>query len=754
MKNQAQPDYEESGFGNSEFGEDAADNEKAEAMDDEELVAIIEQQESYARSGGRLLQERIDAIDSYLGRPYGDEEEGRSTVVMRDVADTVEWIKPSLMKVFCSGDEVVTFNPFGAEDEQQAEQETDYCNHVLMQKNEGFMILHDWFHDALLQKNGYVLCTYEKRNKRQKDRFEGLTDDEFALMAQGLGETGAEIVEHTEKQVMGGMGPVAVHDVVIQRMQERGALKMMNIPPERVLIAPDWPGVTLKGCPFVEVIDFKTISELRQDGYDVDDDISDTGREDDRYVEQHRRVTMDRIEQRQDIQADVSTRRLRTRYVWMLIDQDGDGEAELRRLVIVGTTILCNEEDDLIPVACCTPYRIPHEHNGLSVHDIVQDIQRIRTALIRGFLDNMYLVNNPRYGIDATQVNIDDMLNPRPGGLVRVGGPPGAALQPLVHPADGPSILGAVEYIDTVRENRTGVTKYNQGLDANSLNKTLGGISQIMSASQQRIELIARVIAETGMKSLMWIIHAMSIKHGRQTELVKLRNQWVPVDPSKWQDREDMTVSVGLGTGNKDQMLGHLQLILAAQQQAVPMGLARPKNIYNALVKLTQNAGFKMPDEFWTDPDEAQPMPQPPNPEMIKAQAAQQLAQAKSQADMQMHQEKLSQEAQIRQIELMAEASEKEKDRQTELEKVRIQAAVQIELARIGAESAMESKIDDRQYAEGQQAQAIATEQQNKQQLQQDALAPVLAEIQQIVAALNRPMSVVRGPDGRAAEIH
>ncbi len=657
--------------------------------------------------------------------------------------------------MFCSGDEIVVFNPVGAEDEPQAEQETDYCNHVLMQKNSGFMVLHDWFHDALLQRNGYVLVSHETENRTQKDTYEGLSEDEFALLGQSE-ET--EIVEHSERQALTDDGmSYPVHDVVVQSSKEYGCIKVTNIPPNGVLVAPDWPGVSLDGCPFVEVIDYKTVSELRADGLDVPDDISDTGNDEHTYAEQGRRVTQDSITDRDDLGADAATRRLRVRYVWMQYDEDGDGKAELRRLVVVGKTILDSDEDSLIPVACCTPYRMPHEHNGQSVADIVGDIQRIRTALIRGFLDNMYQVNSPRHAVDTSMVNVDDMLVTRPGGIVRVSGPPGAAIAPLLHPADGGAILSAVEYVDTVRENRTGVTKYNQGLDANSLNKTMGGITQIMSASQQRIELIARVIAETGMKQLMLIIHAMSLKHSRQSEMVKLRNSWVPVDPSTWKARRDVTVSVGLGTGNKDQMLQHLQMILVAQKEAAPLGLARPKNIYNALVKLTQNAGFKLPDEFWTDPDEAEPMPQGQDPDAAKAQAATQTAQIKAQADGMIKQAELESAARMQGQKLAIEVAEKQKDRELELEKAHIAAATQIELARIKDQSARMATMDDRQHQAEQQAQGAQREQDQKVQALADSeqrIAPIMQAIEQIREALARPLRVVRGADGRAAEIH
>ena len=607
------------------------------------LEALIHQ-ERIASRRGELDEERREALDRYLGRPYGDEVEGRSHVVMRDVADTVEWIKPSLLKIFAAGDEVVRFDPVGPEDEEQSQQETDYCNHVLMSENNGFLVMHDWFHDAMLQRNGYVMVRATKKKTRQLERYNNLTDDELALLLQ---DKEVELVEHAaQPDAMG----VVYHSAAVRQLSEYSCLEVVNIPPERALVAPDWPGVTLQGCPFVEVQDFKTVSQLREMGYEIEDTINDDAESDEDDFAEIRAIDGDTDDD--DIEADAASRRVRVRYVWMNYDDDKDGIAELRRLVVVGKTILENEEDDLIPVACITPGRLPHEHIGQSIDDLVKDLQRIRTVLVRGFLDGMYLSMHGRNAIDVNRVNLDDLLVNRAGGIVRVQGDPSSAIFPMVQPQNGPAVLQAVEYIDGVRENRTGVTRYNQGLDANSLNKTASGISQIMSASQQKIELIARVFAETGVKALMLIIHAMSIKSGRQPQMLKLRNKWVPMDPRGWKTRRDVTVSVGIGTGNKDQMLQHLFMILQEQKQAMAIGLATPANLYNALKRITQNAGFKQAEEFWTDVSEQPPQPPQPNPDVMKAQAEIQSDQMRLQMDGQRLQAELAHKQQTAQIDL------------------------------------------------------------------------------------------------------
>lgn len=621
------------------------------------ILKALKHQERIASRRGDLEDDRADAIDRYHGRPYGDEVEGRSQVVMRDVADTIDWIKPSLMKVFAAGDEVVRFDPVGPEDEEAAEQETDYCNHVLMTKNNGFLVLHDWFHDALLQRNGYVWVRSVTQKRNNQEIYQGLTEDELAMLAQS---EGIEILEHAAATDPMGM---VTHAVKVRQVSEYSCLEVVNTPPERVLVAPDWPGVNLDGCPFVEVIDYKTISQLREQGYDIPDSINDDVEADEFDTQ---RDVSEEEDDRDNIEADPSTRRVKVRYAWMCFDEDEDGIAERRRIVAVGDTILENEEDDLIPVAAITPGRMPHEHIGQSVDDWVQDLQRIHTVLMRGFLDNNYMSMYPQTYVDMDRVILDDMLTNRVGGIRRVKGDPRMAVMESTTPSTGPMLIQAMEVVRSIRENRTGVTAYNQGMNADSLNKTAQGINQIMTASQQRIEMIARVFAETGVKALMLIIHAMSMKHGRQQEMVKLRNKWVPVDPRGWKTRRDITVSVGIGTGNKDQMLQHLFMILQEQKQALPLGLSTPKNIYAALKRMTQNAGFKQPEEFWTDPSMSPPQPPQPNPDMMKAQADIQV----KQADMQM-----------RQQQTQADLGFKQQAAQIDLEKARVE--LQIKLAEL-----------------------------------------------------------------------
>jgi len=583
---------------------------------DEELIALVEREEnqSYSTNSGKLKEERDEALDYYLGEPFGNEVKDRSQVVTRDVLDTIEWVLPSLLKVFTSGDEVVKFNPREKNDIENAEQETEYINYVVNQKNPGFQLFYTWFKDALLQKSGYVKVWWEVKEETQDERYEGLTEDELAFILQD------KEVEITEQEQYVNEWGMPLYTVKLRKIVPLKQVRITNVPPEEMLVSTRTRAVHLTDSPFVEHRCYKTISDLRAEGYKLD-----MSKMQDYDYEDNDRDIYDESGYFQESETEEAMRAVMVRDCYMRIDLDGDGIAELARVLIAGTQVLEKEPVDFIPFASICPVPMPHRHIGLSYADLVMDLQLIKSTVTRQILDNIYLSNNTRMAVDPARVNLDDLLVSRPGGIVRTKGDPSGAIQPLINPPMFGQSFNLLEYIDGMRENRTGITKYNQGLDANSLNKTATGISAIMGAAQQRIELVARLFAETGVKEMFQMVHALVRKYSDNVEMVKLRNDYVPVDPRGWRKRTDLTISVGLGTGNKDQMMQHLMLILQAQREALQIGIATPKNVHYALTKLTQNAGFKDADSFWTDP-EAEGLPQQGNPEqeqMVKEQMQQ-----------------------------------------------------------------------------------------------------------------------------------
>jgi hypothetical protein len=310
--------------------------------------------------------------------------------------------------------------------------------------------------------------------------------------------------------------------------------------------------------------------------------------------------------------------------------QGGDGVAELRKVTVAGDSgyqILDNESADFVPFCSLTPIPMPHRFYGRSVAELVEDVQLVKSTVMRQLLDNMYLTNNNRVAIMDGMVNLDDLLTSRPGGVVRTKQPPSQVMMPMQSQTISQQAFPLLEYLDTVRETRTGVTRYSQGLDADSLNKTATGINTLMTQTQMRMELIARIFAETGVKDLFKRIFELTVKYQDKERIIQLNNQFVPVRPTEWKNRYNISITVGLGSGSKEQQLVILNSILEKQLQAFQLqgGKEYPmvslKNIYNTLAKMIENAGLKNVENYFVNPDIGarlvQPTP-PPAPSPIE----------------------------------------------------------------------------------------------------------------------------------------
>lgn len=619
--------------------------------DTDSLLAAIEAEEStaFGRDNDELTFARAKAIDYYYGRPLGNEVDGRSKVVSRDVSDTIEWMKPSLIRIFTAGDDVAQFSPKGQEDVEQAQQETDYINYVVQQKNNWFPFVYSWISDALMTRNAYAMAYWEDDVQVTTETYEGLTDDQMAFIMQ---DQSLQVVGHTarQEQIIGPQGPMplTLHDVQLRVSKNKGSTKITVLPPERCLVSDRCKDMSVRESPFFEYWEQKTISDLRQMGLDVDDEINDDGSPITTSLDIARDIGRVYTTEGRGSEIDPSMRMVRVRMIWIRHDYNKDGIAECLQCILVGRNILRMDEVDGIPVASIVPVMMPHRHVGLSIFDMVSDIQEIKSALLRGTLDNVYLANNGRYGV-SSKVNLDDMLTSRPGGIVRVDGTPGAEIMPFQHPNIIGQAIQTTEYFDQIRQNRTGTSQYFTGVDSNALNKTASGIAQLTSSASQRVELIARVIAE-GMRELFLIVHELTMKHSRVADTVRLRNQWVTVDPREWKKRTDMTVSVGLGVGNKEQLMQNLQMILKIQGSAIQLGICDPENIRQTCIELTKAAGFPSAEKFWA-PQAKQPQEQQgPDPAMVEAQAKMQMHDKELQAKMAMNQQNNATKLQAEQI--------------------------------------------------------------------------------------------------------
>lgn len=591
-------------------------------MTDDALIAQIEQMERQAIGfyNSQVAAEQAKAMDYYLGKPLGTEEEGRSSVISSDVWDVVEGLSPMVLKPFVSTDDVVRFNPLGPDDEDAAEQETDYINWVVTSRNDAFNELVAWVKNGLLQKNGVVKWWWEKTRQASIERYFGQPDDLYTLLIQ---DDGVEVIEHSEylDQATGEL----MHDVTLRTVDEIGVAKFAVVAPEEILVGRDQRSPNLQAGRFLEHRCKKTISDLRAAGYDVPDDISDDGSEDlyatMQYLARHDEEDTAIFSSES---GDPSLREVTLREVYMQVDVDGDGIAELRKICIVGRVILSNDETEEVPFAAWTPYMQPHKFYGRCPADETVEVQLIKSTLWRQTLDNIYTINNNRNYVNE-DVNLDDLIDNQIGGVIRVrgqGAVGNAVMQAQIQPIGG-VIQPMIEYLDSAKENRTGFTRYNQGSDSDNLNKTATGIRLIKEAANGRVEIISRAFAEQGMAPLMRGIHGLCRRHETKAQTVQLRGKWVTVDPRAWKKRTDMTVSVGLGAADQQMRLQGVQMLQATQSEilkaqadgALPP-IVGPKNIYNAAAKLSEAIGYKNPEQFFTSPDEIPPPEpqQPPDP--------------------------------------------------------------------------------------------------------------------------------------------
>ena len=645
-------------------------------MTKRELSAHLEQEINSAlgHKDGKLTAQRTDALDRYYGKKYGNEQEGRSQIVTRDVADVIEWIMPSLMKIFTSGDKVVQFEPQGPEDVGMAKQSTDYVNYVIMRQNPGFSIIYQWFKDALLQKNGIVKHYWDDTSETLREEYKNLTEEEFMAL---LMDDNVEVKQHTEnggEEDELGIQPAqqVTHDVVVNRTYEEGQVRIEAVPPEEFLI--DKYAKTIQDARFVAHRVKRTKSELIEQGYPrkkIDNAFDNDGGE-----WKSERLARFSHEQDNAPEGDIDDG------IWVVecytrVDYDNDGIAELRKVTKVGDEILDNEAVDSVPFSSLTPIPMPHKFYGLSIYDLISDLQLIKTTLMRNLLDNMYLTNNGRYEVVEGQVNLDDLMTSRPGGIVRVRTP--GAVNPLGTPQLDQNSFNMLGYLDSIREERTGVSKNSMGLSEGGLksHQTATGIGQVMTAAQQKIELIARVFAETGMKDLANSVYMLVQKFEKPEKLVRLNNNWVTLYPHEWKEKMDCVAQVGLGFGNKDMNLMHLGRLsqtiqMIAQHPAAGM-LLKPKNVYNLVAEQIKAMGMKNVDDFITDPgDQDVPQKQGPSPE---EQAKQQEAQLKAK-ELEVKMQKIQQESALRQQEMQIDAQIAQQD----LELKKQEASVEMQI--------------------------------------------------------------------------
>lgn len=623
-------------------------------LTDDEIRALVNAEYNAAEQySDEIAEDRAEAIDYYYGRPLGDEVEGRSRVVSSDVSDVIEWMMPGLLRVVAGDDELVQFTWF---DEDQAKVATKLVNHVIDEQNEGYLIKHDTLKDGLLSKMGAAKVLYTVKKEPVDRDYTGLGEMELTMLMEGLKRPGYEVSITGQESIPQPDGTM-LYNVRVRIMRVFGQVEIQAIPPEELRV-PRNARVIDDSCRYVaHDVETMTRSDLVAMGvhYDVVMDLPASTDNDDQMRQARNGFNAD--------QAPIENKM--AEYVeytehYVLADVDGDGITERRMICTSGDKILRNEVIPYLPVAAWSPFRMAHAAIGLSLADRCMDIQRVRTALMRGMLDNIYAINaGGRYAVTTGKVNMDDLLTMRLGGAVRVKEP--GNIQQLPVEFVGDKAVAIDERMKNVREERTGVNRHNQGLNGDSLHQTLGGMQTILEQGLELQEYILRNYVEFFYKRLSRLVLDHLVRYQDEAMQLMVSGKKMDVNPADFIGRMGIKTKVGVGAMRKQERIAMLKETISSQVEALSMGLpiVTIEQVYNATADLAELTGSR-PERYWVDPAKMPPKPQEPaqpdplvQAEMIKQQRAKEegeaklkLEEAQSISDLTLEREKMDREDQ------------------------------------------------------------------------------------------------------------
>ena len=628
------------------------------AIDENKLKAYLESEidDSIGYLETETTDQRQEALEYYLREKYGNEVPGRSQIVTGEVAEVIDGALPQILKTFTSSKDAVVFEPAKEGSEEQAEQATNYVNYIFNKENNGFEIMHDWFKDALLQKVGVVKAYWNDEKDVEIERYFKLNDDELAMVASDeeveivSQSTTEEIIENDP--VMDPMtgqlvdAPPTVnkyHDIKVSRAVSEGKVVIENVPPEEFLISKR--ARSIADSEFTAHRKMMTRSELVAMGYD-EDLIYSLATGDSLDFSPERIARYSRGELPTDMEAlEPALQTVEYYECYIKTDLDGDGIAEMRRVCYASNEILHEEECDYVPFHSLCPIPIPHKFFGQSLADRAMDLQLIKSTVTRQMLDNLYLTNNYRVGAVEGQVNMDDLLTSTAGGVIRIKNP--NALVPMQVTSNANQSFPMLEYLDSVQAKRTGVSDSQQGLNPDLLqNVTATAVAAMTSQAGGKLELIARIFADTGVSSLFKGILHLVCKYQQKEKIANVNGKFVAFDPREWDTQYNVSVNVGLGTGSKQEQLATMQMILDKQEQIIQQyGLGNPlvnlKQYRDTLAKFVNMAGFKDDSQFLMEIDEQQSQQMAQQAQQGQSDPQVQAAEALAQAEIQKAQMKM-----------------------------------------------------------------------------------------------------------------
>ena len=690
-------------------------------MDDTELQGIVagELEDAVSYIDADISPIRAKGTEYYRGDPFGNEEDGRSQVVAMEVRDTVSAMLPSLMKVFFSSENVVEYVPRGPEDVASTQQATDYANYIFSNDNNGFMTTYALFKDSLVRKCGIAKYWWDEVEEVKIDDYSGLDDQTVQLLMQEGAEVKIVVSYPDPSMPMDMMQPQVdpatglpmpmqqpmLHDVQIKRTTKDGRIRIMAVPPEELIL--DRRARSFEDAGIIAHRQMATVDDLLAMGYELDEieeNISSTDLDsnDEYLARQPLSTTMGSGDS-------LNPGQRRVLYVesYIRVDFDGDGIAELRKVCCMGSgyTVVRNLPASYIPFVDfpCDPEPHTSPLEAMSVFDLTHDIQEIKSEILRNTLDSLAQSIHPRTAVVEGQVNIDDVLNNETGAIIRMRAP--GMVQPFSSPFVGQAAFPMLDYMDAMREDRTGMSKAAMGLDPDALQSTTkAAVAATVSASQSRLELQARLLAE-GMKKLFKGILYLMTTHQDKPRMVRLRNEWVEIDPRVWNANMDVTINIGLGNGDTNERIQALTMIAGKQEQIMQQfGLGNPvvtpAMYIRSLQKIIELSGFKDASSYiQTLPADYQ-MPQAdapkPTPEEVLAQVQAQSIQAdiqKKAAELELKREQMIRDDDYRRDQmaqdLMLKKYELELKYQTQISTAEIQAQQAIDREAMQQESAI-----------------------------------------------------------------
>jgi len=630
----------------------SADNKKEEAAEQTKMLdlgSVLKAEMDDAKDYiSQIGEERAESTEYYLGNEPEETSTLQSRFVSTDVRDTILFMLPSIMRTFFGTKKIVEFVPYGPEDIPVAEQQTNYINYIVQEKNPGFKILYDVFKDALVRKAGYVKAFWDDSISASTHEYTNIDPAQYQALV--MDENVEIISESVEMSTMTMIDPMtneevtqespASYDLTIRRIREKNQVCIEAIPPEEVLIARH--ARSLEESSYVAHRMVKTVSDLVAMGYDKDEVAQHAGYgssavDVDAFEEQMARNPFDDVVYPD--RADTGSKDVLYVEHYLFYDLDEDGIDERVRVCTAGEGlhIMDMQPFDELPIISFCPDPEPHTAIGSCPADYLKPIQAAKSQIMRDTLDSLGHAIFPRMGIVEGQVNIDDVLNTDIGQPIRMRAP--GMVQPFTIPFAGKEAFPILSYLDESKENRTGVSKASAGLNAEALqSSTSAAVTATMSGAQGRIELICRHFAEGGMKDLFRLVNNLIIKHQDAEDVFRLDNEFIPVDPRYWDADKDMVVNVGLSKTNDEEKMSMLNQLAGKQEQILQtLGPNNPlvtlQQYANTLTRTIEMAGFKDASNFVSP--QVPPMPpqepQGPSAEEMLAQAEMQKAQVSAQ---------------------------------------------------------------------------------------------------------------------------